>query len=279
MNKKIILFVLFLLPFNAYAALTDNLSVFYNLDETSGSRADSLGIYNLTDNNTVLYATGIIGNAADFEKDNSEYLSASSAILPTGANADFSAVAWIKLETCSSEGIILSQKSGSESGRFLFSVNSSCQLKVFLGGVSTTITGSTTLNTGEWYFVAVVRDTNNINIYLNGNSTPEGSASDGTALSTANFAVGANVVPELYFDGLIDELGIWNRVLSTNELSELYNSGSGCTYPFNCTATASSTISTSTIGYQDWIFVNTVEVFLLSFIGIGTLFSVFRQKR
>jgi hypothetical protein len=35
-----------------------------------------------------------------------------------------------------------------------------------------------------------------------------------------------------YIDGIIDEVGIWNRELTTDEVSTLYNSGAGKTYPF-----------------------------------------------
>jgi len=45
------------------------------------------------------------------------------------------------------------------------------------------------------------------------------------------------------------------------------------------TPAGTTTIATSTLNYQDWMFVETVQTFLLSFIGIGILFSVFRQKR
>ena len=35
-----------------------------------------------------------------------------------------------------------------------------------------------------------------------------------------------------YFDGLVDECGIWSRALTTDEVTSLYNSGNGFTYPF-----------------------------------------------
>jgi hypothetical protein len=34
------------------------------------------------------------------------------------------------------------------------------------------------------------------------------------------------------FDGLIDEVGIWSRVLTAAEIAILYNGGSGITFPF-----------------------------------------------
>jgi hypothetical protein len=33
-------------------------------------------------------------------------------------------------------------------------------------------------------------------------------------------------------DGLLDEIGVWNRRLNDDEISYLYNSGAGRTYPF-----------------------------------------------
>lgn len=37
----------------------------------------------------------------------------------------------------------------------------------------------------------------------------------------------------LFLTGSIDEVGIWNRALTQTEINELYNSGSGRTYPFS----------------------------------------------
>ena len=34
------------------------------------------------------------------------------------------------------------------------------------------------------------------------------------------------------FEGEIDELGIWSRVLTADEVTELWNGGAGITYPF-----------------------------------------------
>ena len=43
--------------------------------------------------------------------------------------------------------------------------------------------------------------------------------------------LGTTTSPE-EFDGIMDEVGIWNRVLSDSEITELYNGGAGLTYPF-----------------------------------------------
>jgi hypothetical protein len=35
-----------------------------------------------------------------------------------------------------------------------------------------------------------------------------------------------------FWDGYIDEVGIWNKTLSPNEVTLLYNNNIGLTYPF-----------------------------------------------
>ena len=36
-----------------------------------------------------------------------------------------------------------------------------------------------------------------------------------------------------YHDGLIDEVGVWSRLLTADEKTALYNSGSGLAYPLD----------------------------------------------
>jgi hypothetical protein len=33
-----------------------------------------------------------------------------------------------------------------------------------------------------------------------------------------------------YFDGMMDEVGLWNKYISTTEITDLYNSGTGIPY-------------------------------------------------
>jgi hypothetical protein len=86
-------------------ALTDDLQGWWNFEETSGTRYDETANNNdLTDNNTVGYGTGKIGNAADFENtssgDNDETLSivraSQTGLVITG---DLSISVWVKPES------------------------------------------------------------------------------------------------------------------------------------------------------------------------------------
>ena len=61
---------------------------------------------------------------------------------------------------------------------------------------------------------------------------------NGVLVGTANssnmggnvFSIGGGEYNQYYFTGSMDEVGIWNRSLTTNEISSLYNNGSGLTY-------------------------------------------------
>ena len=76
---------------------TANLVGDWSMDETSGTRADSHGTNNLTDNNTVGSTTGVISNAASFVSANSEYLS--STTVPVSGTGARSMEVWFKTST------------------------------------------------------------------------------------------------------------------------------------------------------------------------------------
>jgi len=46
----------------------------------------------------------------------------------------------------------------------------------------------------------------------------------------SNLFIGRDEVNGRYFDGIIDEVGFWNRSLSQAEVTQLYNGGDGMTY-------------------------------------------------
>jgi hypothetical protein len=77
-----------------------------------------------------------------------------------------------------------------------------------------------------------ILDSNKVKIYINGiSSTVQvlGNISIPTNLnaSVSDIKIGQNL------NGAMDEVGIWNRKLSQNEVTELYNNGIGKQFPFN----------------------------------------------
>lgn len=214
------------------------------MEEASGTRVDSHGSNDLGDVNTVGQGTGIQGNAADLERDNSEYLSIAHAS-QTGlkTTSDTSVSMWVKVEDQVTSGLIEFQLFN----RYLSTGNnrSLALTYIYNGGtyalqVITSANGSTiafgniaqTLTPGTWYHLVFVYDASagGIQIYVNGSSI--GTV---TGQRTSLFADAAPVEigaqnGNYQFDGLIDEVGVWSRTLSSSEVTTLYNAGIGIPY-------------------------------------------------
>lgn len=210
--------------------LLNNLVAYWKLDETSGTRFDSTANSNdLTDNNSVGSVTGVVGNAADF--DGTNYLSApnDSAFNTTG---EFTVTVWIySTIVTGAQGVVGVWHVG---GRQWLIVRQSSLLRFYCSSTGINFTYiSSPVPTNTWSFVAAGYDGSNIFISLNGGAmttTPFTGPIYGA--SGQNLEVGAYFGGSYLFYGLIDEIGIWHRALTASEITQLYNSGNGLTYPF-----------------------------------------------
>ncbi len=224
-------------------SLINNLISYWPMDEVSGDRADKHGSNTLTDNNTVGSAAGIISNGADFERSNSEVFSAADSV-SLSFTGDWSFNFWIKLEqTPSGAGaaFVFLEKASSY-GALAFNTNA---FRVqFQNGANISnkdysgffVAG----DVGNWRMVTMTCDVsagaNGISLYKNG-VVKTGSVATNNATSvgdTANtFYMGASNLSVNFTDGVMDEVGLWGRVLTSSEVTELYNGGAGLAYPFS----------------------------------------------
>ncbi|MFZ5954989.1 MAG: LamG domain-containing protein, partial [Nanoarchaeota archaeon] len=95
------------------------------------------------------------------------------------------------------------------------------------------VTGSTVLATGRWYHICTMSNGSTYKIYVNGTQETlsiSGGANNGDWLSDTtardNFAIGAvrrSSGVSNYFDGTIDEVRIWDRALSPEEIKKIYD--------------------------------------------------------
>jgi flagellin-like protein len=86
----------------------------------------------------------------------------------------------------------------------------------------------TELSAGTWYHVAATYDSTlpsaNVKIYLNGELEETSDYTDPVAdPGNKNLRIGAKYDDSLFFDGTIDEVAVYGRVLSAGEISDLYN--------------------------------------------------------
>jgi len=218
-----------------------NVQGYWKLDEQNGNRADISGKNNtLTDNNTVLYAAGKIGNAADFEKDTNEYLSITDAA-QTGLDitGEITIAFWVKLETINLSQAFVTKYSMSDNKRaYAFTIRGVDNKIQFAlssnGGAATEGRSTSALATGTWYHIAATlnQTTDLIQTYIAGSA-------DGDALSyttdiydnTRKFLISGyddNTGFTNPFDGLIDEAIVWNKCLTAEEVLKVKNITGSC---------------------------------------------------
>lgn len=219
--------------------LKDGLAAFWELEESSGTRVDSPGSSNLTDNNTVTSGVGVLGNAADFEKNASEYLSrADNAAVSIAGNANKSFVLWVKLETASALQYFVSKWSNGTGFDYQIATDTPnnpyfvVRNAANTGNAVVTNTSLGGLSPGTWYMLYCYHDADNdqMGFSVNAGTVDTTSFSGGVNDTGTAFHVGANNTPANYYDGMMDQFGIWDRVLTSAEISFLYNNGNGRSY-------------------------------------------------
>lgn len=231
------------------ATLPTSLVSYWELEEASGTRADSAGANTLADNNTVGQGTGIQGNCGDFEKDDIEYLDITDASqVGLDILADLSLSFWIKIETALHSAQLINKISG----------NSGYRLEMSASGKMTWGWGDGSFHEADdvdffvgadiGTFVHVVMTfkaaTPDIEMWHDGELQAVNVTGTGTSInnSSADFGVGASGTGFGPVDGLMDEVAIWSKVLSDQEISNLF--GDGSAIPYEAVAGAGGAVGT-----------------------------------
>ena len=214
--------------------LLRNLVSYWSLEEASGVRSDAYGTNPLTDNNTVTQAAGKVGSAGQFTAANSEYLSVASAALEAG-DIDFHLTAWIYLDTEPAEAVVVSKWTSANNNEFTLEYLSSVdRMRAVVGNGSSSNTQDSNafgaMSTATWYFVEMWHDAANnvLGVAVNGTGNTVATTIQPVVVSGAQFVIGSRSGGgSRYFDGRIDEVGYWKRMLTAAERAYLYNAGAG----------------------------------------------------
>jgi hypothetical protein len=213
--------------------LLNGLVAYWKLDETSGTRFDSVDTNNLTDNGSVGYAIGKIGNAASFVAANSEYLSTSPLLGGTAWTISL----WLKIRSSPSTryAVFGEFNAGGFTRHYCYVIATrQLQLDEFPpSGTDPSSLTPTVLALDTWYHIVVVQTApGSRKLYLNTNEEATNSeVYTGAAPDELRFGGRVNASGD-YANTDMDEIGIWDRALSAAEITALYNSGAGITYPF-----------------------------------------------
>lgn len=80
---------------------------------------------------------------------------------------------------------------------------------------------------GDWHHAVITMDGSTLKAYFDGENVGSRSASINIDGSKQLLIGNKHNRPSNAFDGNIDEVGVWDRALTSSEVSELYNNGSG----------------------------------------------------
>jgi len=78
---------------------------------------------------------------------------------------------------------------------------------------------------GNWHFIALTYETEQAQLYVDGALKVTRSRTYATML-TGTIDIGGIIDPPIPYAGLVDEVAIFNRALSANEIGAIYNAGS-----------------------------------------------------
>lgn len=212
-------------------ALTDGLRAYWTMNEASGARRDSVGNSRLAQFGSVTSGVGIQGRAAVFPGIVSNYLECVSNDALSMGDIDFTIAGWLNIAGVGTSQTFLLKGLGLSAAmcEYALLVSSSfMRFTVSNGSATATALLSISGLNGAWVFVAGLYNAATDEIFVRVNSTLSSAASLSGGAQKGGFNLRLGSQPSSSaFRGMWDELGIWGSLLSTAELNELYNNGTG----------------------------------------------------
>ena len=219
--------------------LWNDLLAYYTADNTPN---DALGTYNGTLTNGATYGTGIINNGFSLDGVN-DYVDLGDVLDNDGTQAQ-SVSLWVKLNTPLSTFAFVSKFNHfiPYNGWAVQLSNSKVNL-IFSNSVTGALYAQTentqVLTTNTWYHIVATYDgsksASGIKVYVDGSIGTQNILKDTLSTNSSSSAgikatISSRNAATIFTNGIIDEVGIWNRELTASEVTQLYNSGAGLQY-------------------------------------------------
>jgi hypothetical protein len=201
---------------------------YYSFDDSSNRYLDSIGINDGTPQGSgnISSSTSIIGDAFDTQG-NDAYVDVGEGLGWT--DNDFTVSMWVK-PIQENANVIFLENGDTSTARtqisFLSSGNTDNTHRFSVDTNGTTMETSNEFAANTWYHVVITRTGSNGNIYVNRSHKVAGNTDNGDIGQTDVGRIGS-AKTSTSADVVIDEVGVWYRVLSANEVEYLYNNGSG----------------------------------------------------
>ena len=215
--------------------IKDGLIAWWSMDEASGNRADShTGGYTLTDVGGNGFVAGKVSNAVHVDSI-ADRLESSNSVFDL-ATVDYSFMGWYQNRSSigSSHMIYTRLDAGGGFRLFYRTTPDTFKLTVYDGATESEVETTDTVAQNIWAHIACTHNaaTKELTIIIN-DGTPKSNPYTETPsnATSIDFAMGADA------DGVnggvmyLDECAFYNRVVTAQNISDHYNSGSGIGYP------------------------------------------------
>lgn len=217
-----------------------------NVRDVSGRGYNAI-LHNYTSTTT---AAGKLGQALNFDGTNDDVLVTPTSPTSAGLLTTTTTIAvWIRPNSVSGEHVIYHTGTlwwVAQNGSLL-------QWRGELGGIGGGAgfsTNSGQVRVGEWTHVAFVGTTEGLKIYVDG--VLKGSTAGSWLTDSGSTFNRMGSTDSRYFDGLMDDLRVYNRELSAAEIKQLYNLGGGKVNASSQTLTQGTSLASGLLSH--WTF-------------------------
>lgn len=223
--------------------LVDGLVAYYKFDETTGSLVkDELNNYpgQWANMDTGIHTQGKINYAANF---NTNSVNVSNGLI-LGGQKNSSVSFWASLvdNPGGNGGPIYTERAASGNDIYKVDFTNAAPIGRFrfvfrddAGTLSQPDTGNNVYVDGLMHHFVMTKSGTAVNLYVDGNLITSATLTGTDTFTNASLQalIGADAGDAASkFHGMIDEVGLWQRALTQDEVIKLYNNGQGLQYPF-----------------------------------------------
>jgi hypothetical protein len=191
----------------------------WSFNESSGlTVSDSSGSQNHGSISGATRVPGRFGNGLSFDGANDMVLIADSESLD--ASTGLTMEAWIRPAALSNYRTVLMKEVPSELSYALYASSDTVQPSAWvrIGSTSQPVYGTAQLPLNIWTHLAATYDGSMFRVYVNGVLNASRALTGSMSVSSRQLTIGGNAVWGEYFNGLIDEVRLYNRALSAAEI-------------------------------------------------------------
>lgn len=203
----------------------DGKNMVSNVADSSGQGNTGRLILGATGNTATTTTMGVLGQALLLDGVSDEVV-VGAPVTTQITNVALSA--WVYWKGVSQTAVIVYNGNSGSNGYGLFVSNGACgsgsEIGVLIGGVSCdAVASNTTLPSNRWVHLVLTRDTTTWRLYLDGAEIDTGTTNPNTP--TTRTVMGGNGLGANAFNGSIDDVRVYDRALSAEEVKRLYTMG------------------------------------------------------